>query len=272
MSSVHLLEHISLGLGSSSEAEKRAKKKEKEMRRILKRLSSTNAPRPVSRGSWSRKLKRHVLISLTVAQMLEFFLGFVAVLVLNRLLNWRSLGRGPVRQKFTAFHGREEIVVFLIGTKVNSWWSMLKLVWRTRGAILRFFPLGKKNFESMDVLRNAGMLGSHAAGGLMGILFGSGSITVQYWESHEKLVEYSSKQRNHLDSMRQYFADVELERVFSIWHEMYVVKHEYENVYGSAALFGLAAIPGAQIIDIDRTTAHLKTGMGRKKHAMENEI
>jgi hypothetical protein len=204
--------------------------------------------------------------------MLEFILGVFFVLILNRLLNRKSLGRGALRKRYASFHGRKDgIVVFVIGTKLNSWFSVLQAV-KHLPSLLQYLKYAKNQFGNIKMLREEGMLESHQAGGLIGILFGAGSINVQYWKSHEDLVRYSNKKREHVDSMRQYYKEIEELQIFSIWHETYIVHHEYEAVYGSSRRFGLAAIPDVISIDVNKSSAALKTGMGRMEHAMKNEI
>lgn len=176
-------------------------------------------------------------------------------LVLRRLISIRtSDGTGAMRRRFTAFLPRKEVgkdsfVVFLIGARVNSWWTLLANL----PAAFGFLKLGGPTFANAEVSRDkVGLLSVRKYGGLLDLLFGDGNVEVQYWDSFESLTAFNNN-RHHAASRAQYYREAEATQAVSIWHETYIVRPgDYEAVYGNCPPIGLSAIRNATLVDVPR--------------------
>jgi hypothetical protein len=121
----------------------------------------------------------------------------------------------------------EEIVVFLIGMRINKLWKVHKWlpVARAMGRMLR----------ELESDADAGLLGVEGFGVINGVL-------VQYWRSFEHLESYAvDKAREHAPAWAAFNKAVSSSGDVGIWHETYRVRPgDYECVYNNMPAFGLA--------------------------------
>ena len=120
-----------------------------------------------------------------------------------------------------------EVVVFLIGMRVNKLWKIHK--WLPVA-----LAMGRM-LQEIEKDRATGFLGVEAFGALRPVL-------VQYWRSFEHLEQYAlDKAREHLPAWKAFNRAVGSNGDVGIWHETYRVRAgDYECVYNNMPLFGLA--------------------------------
>jgi len=131
----------------------------------------------------------------------------------------------------TAHQG--EIVVFLIGMRVNRWWKPWQWL-RTALAMPKMIAELTKHPE-------LGLLSAEA-------WFGRTTIMVSYWQSTEQLLAYA-KARNsaHLPAWRAFNKHIGTSGDVGIWHETYRVRPgDYENVYLNMPAFGMGKAVGLE--------------------------
>ncbi len=140
-----------------------------------------------------------------------------------------------------------ELVVFLIGMRVNRWWKPHKWV-----------PV------SMAMAR---MLEELYANPDLGLLhheqwFGRTAILVQYWRDMESLMAYArAKDAEHLPAWRDFNKRVGMNGDVGIWHETYrIPAGAYEVIYGNMPTFGLAQALGSVPVRGHRVTAGGRLG------------
>lgn len=136
--------------------------------------------------------------------------------------------------RFAADTGADGKVLFLIGMRINRLWQ----VWR-------WFPV----FTAMprmliELQRNPDL-------GLVGrprtMVSGRVILVWQYWESLDKLIDYSkAADRVHLPAWRKFNRVVRDNGSVGIFHETHLLSDAtVETVYGNMPTFGLAAVTGA---------------------------
>ena len=190
------------------------------------------------------------------------------LLVLRRVSAlWASDAVGPMRRRVTAIvgpeqNGGEPVVLFLIGSRLNSWPAFFLHL----PQVLRFLFLAGPTFNNVGANRKAhGLLNTRIHASVIDLLFGDGVVHIQYWKSLEALRTFNTS-ADHAASFGQYFRELVNTGAFAIWHELYVVRPgEYENVYGNCPLIGFGAIPGAKIVEIDKTLASATARMAATK-------
>lgn len=133
--------------------------------------------------------------------------------------------------RFTADLGdREEIVVFVIGMRINRFWQF----WRWVPVFLAM-PRMVSELRSDPTL---GLLGSPR-------YFASGRVfmLIQYWRSFEDLERYARAPEGlHLNAWRAFNRRVRDNGSVGIFHETYrVPARAVETIYGNMPAFGLAA-------------------------------
>ena len=118
----------------------------------------------------------------------------------------------------------DEVVVFLIGMRINKLWKLHKWlpVARAMGRMLK----------ELEDDPGSGFLGVERAGG----------IIVQYWRSFEHLERYAKdRSREHIPAWQAFNEAVSSNGDVGIWHETYRVRPgDYECVYNNMPPFGLA--------------------------------
>ena len=120
-----------------------------------------------------------------------------------------------------------EVVVFLIGMRINRWRSV-RTWWRVAAAMPRMVRELQADPES-------GFLGGHS-------WFGNPTIMVQYWRSFEDLERYAKdSSREHRPAWAAFNRAVAGNGTVGIWHETYRVRPgDMEAVYNNMPRFGLA--------------------------------
>jgi len=121
-----------------------------------------------------------------------------------------------------------ELVVFLIGMRVNRWWR--PGLWVPVALAMR------RMLRELRAHPEAGLLGFELGG------LGNPVFVVQYWRSAEQLMAYAtSKDGEHFPTWVAFQARAAGSGAVGIWHETYVVR-EHETLYHNMPRFGLGAV------------------------------
>lgn len=141
--------------------------------------------------------------------------------------------------------GNGNIVVFLIGMRVNRWWKP----WQWIRTVLGMTRVLKELYAHPEL----GFLGEES-------WFGRTTMMVSYWKSTEHLIAYAkSRNAEHLPAWRAFNKHVGTNGDVGIWHETYDVNAgAYENVYVNMPAFGLGKAMG-----LIPATGHRATAGGR---------
>ena len=120
-------------------------------------------------------------------------------------------------------------VVFLIGMRINYFWKIHKWF-----PIFLSFP---KMIKELIKNQSLGYLGGET-------WFGRNIISIQYWESFEKLEHFAkSKDLSHLPEWQRFLKKVGTNGDVGIWHETYIIKKgQYENIYANMPPFLLGKV------------------------------
>jgi len=137
----------------------------------------------------------------------------------------------------TIFPGRytadvsEPCVVFLIGMRVNRFWSIKKW-FSVAGAMGPMMATLSEHPEK-------GMLGSRTFFRLWPLE----TCMVSYWRSFEDLTQFArNSQDPHWQSWQRFMKDIGGDGSVGIWHETYRVEPaSCESIYGNMPAYGLAA-------------------------------
>lgn len=123
-----------------------------------------------------------------------------------------------------------DVVVFLIGMRVNQWWR-LRQWWPVFVAMPRML---RELYDDPG----SGLLGHR-------LLIGAGGpVVVQYWSDAERLVAYArAADRKHRPAWQRFNAGARTaDGAVGIWHETYVVPAgSHESIYVATPVAGLAA-------------------------------
>lgn len=121
----------------------------------------------------------------------------------------------------------DEIVVFLIGMRINRLWKVHKW-WPLVTAMPRML-------RELAADRDSGFLGVES-------WFGNPTIAVQYWRSFEHLERYAKDSaRLHRPAWAAFNRAIAGNSDVGVWHEAYRVRPgDYECVYNNMPPFGLA--------------------------------
>ena len=146
--------------------------------------------------------------------------------------------------------GRDEVVVFLIGMRVNRLWQ----VWRW-APVLAAMP---RMIAELVKDPSRGMLGRPRT-----FLSGRVVLVVQYWNSFEDLERYArDRQAQHLPAWRAFNRRIRDNGSVGIYHETYrVPAADLETVYANMPAFGLAAATSAVPVAGGRHTAAARLGV-----------
>ena len=134
---------------------------------------------------------------------------------------------GDIREERVTAEIEDEVVVFVIGMRINKLWKVHKWlpVARAMGRMLK----------ELEVDPDAGLLGVEGFGVVNGVL-------MQYWRSFEHLESYAvDKAREHAPAWAAFNKAMRSNGDVGIWHETYRVRPgDYECVYNNMPPFGLA--------------------------------
>lgn len=152
--------------------------------------------------------------------------------------------------RLTARHSGE-IIVFVIGMRINRWWAVGKWwpVFRAMGAMLR--ELGRDP--------NSGFLGAEFA--LKGLRT---PVLIQYWRSYDDLDCYAhDAARLHKPAWIAFNKAIGGDGSVGIYHETYVVPAGgHETIYANMPPFGLGKVLGTEPATGSRATARARLGGG----------
>jgi len=132
--------------------------------------------------------------------------------------------------RFTA-QTDQAFVVFLIGMRVNKFWSLSK-----------WLPVAQSMAPMLKTLSEnpeKGFLGGESFFRFSPV----GTLLLSYWHSFEDLENFArSPSEPHLKAWRSFNKAVGTDGSVGIWHETYLVNQgKYEAVYRNMPKFGLAA-------------------------------
>jgi hypothetical protein len=135
-----------------------------------------------------------------------------------------------------------EVVVFLIGMRINKWWKIHKWL----PVVLAMPRMLRELKQNPDL----GFLDCHAWAGQT-------FIVLQYWRSLDQLYAYAkNRDHAHLPAWAAFNRAIGKGGDVGIWHETYRTRAgDYETIYANMPLFGLA-----------RATKSVKA-MGRRETA-----
>jgi len=119
-----------------------------------------------------------------------------------------------------------EVVVFLIGMRINKLWKIHKWL-----PVALAMPRMLKELEKNPDL---GFLGADT-------WFARNVIVLQYWRSIEDLQAYAkNRDRAHLPAWAAFNKAIAKNGDVGIWHETYRTREgDYETIYANMPLFGL---------------------------------
>lgn len=156
---------------------------------------------------------------------------------------------GIVRGRQTARPGSEEIVVFLIGMRINRLWQVWKWV-------PVFAAMGRMLPELLGD-RSLGLVGRPRT-----FLSGRVIMVQQYWSSFDALEAYARHpDRRHLPAWRAFNRRVRNNGSVGIFHETYrIPPGASETVYANMPSFGLASAVGAVPVATGSSSAAQRLG------------
>src|SRR5271155_2415159 len=119
-----------------------------------------------------------------------------------------------------------EVVVFLIGMRINKLWKIHKWL-----PVAMAMPRMLKELEQHPEL---GFLGVHS-------WFGRTTISLQYWRSVEQLNAYAkNRDRAHLPAWAAFNRAIGKSGDVGVWHETYLTRAgDHETIYVNMPSFGL---------------------------------
>jgi hypothetical protein len=120
-----------------------------------------------------------------------------------------------------------DIVVFLIGMRINRLWKIHKWL-----PVALAMP---RMVRELYADPSSGFLGAHA-------WFGITTVMLQYWRSFDHLETYAKdRSQQHLPAWAAFNRVVGSSGDVGIWHETYRIRPgEYECIYNNMPAFGLA--------------------------------
>ena len=121
----------------------------------------------------------------------------------------------------------DEVVVFLIGMRVNRIWKLHKWL-----PVARAMP---RMLRELSADPDSGFLGFHQ-------WLGNPTLALQYWRSFEHLERYAKDSgRSHRSAWAAFNRTVASNGDVGIWHETYRIRAgDFECIYNNMPLFGLA--------------------------------
>ena len=133
-----------------------------------------------------------------------------------------------VKHRMTA-EVNDEIVVFLIGMRINKWWKIHKWL----PVSMAMPKMIKELYGNPDL----GFISQES-------WFGRTTIMVQYWKSLEHLESYArNRNASHLPEWSKFNKQIGNRGDVGVWHETYLIKKgSHESVYTNMPRFGLAKV------------------------------
>ncbi len=120
-----------------------------------------------------------------------------------------------------------DVVVFLIGMRVNSWWRIGQ--WLPMARAMRRMQRELEAHPELGLLARESWFGGRIP------------IDVQYWRSLDHLLAYAhGASSQHLPAWRDFNRRMKTARGVGIWHETYqVAAGQHETIYRNMPRFGL---------------------------------
>ena len=142
---------------------------------------------------------------------------------------------------------QDEVVVFLIGMRINRLWKVHKWL-----PVARAMP---RMLRELSATQDSGFLGFHQ-------WLGNPTISLQYWRSFEDLERYAKDSaRLHRPAWAAFNRAVASNGDVGIWHETYRVRPgDFECIYNNMPLFGLARATRAVSAEGQRQSARQRMG------------
>jgi hypothetical protein len=142
----------------------------------------------------------------------------------------------------------QDIVVFLIGARINRWWLL---------------PLSLPILSKMNKMLRE--LQQDPESGLLAVQPVGFGATVQYWKSYDHLDRYANDPKKvHRPTWTAYFARLFKNYAAGIWHETYVVRAgEYEAIYTNMPRRGLGLFKPLIAAHGVHTTSASRLGRGQ---------
>lgn len=139
----------------------------------------------------------------------------------------------PTTCPVTTANYHDDVVVLLIGLRINSWWAIHQWL-----PVVMAMPAMIRELQADP---DSGFLGASMA-------FGNPTIMVQYWRSMDDVLRYArDPQSMHVPAWRRFNQKVRGTGRVGVWHETYMVPASgYETVYVNMPPFGLGAIAGTR--------------------------
>jgi hypothetical protein len=158
----------------------------------------------------------------------------------------KTMTRTVFPGRYTARPERQDVTVFLIGMRANTWWRALRVAHVAR--------------EMPRMLRH---LAEHPEAGMLGFesWVGRTTLLLSYWESPEHLQRFAADpDAPHLAAWRDYARRAGTGAI-GVWHETYQVPvRDLEAVYVDMPAFGLAAATGHGRVGPGQRTARQRLG------------
>jgi hypothetical protein len=144
----------------------------------------------------------------------------------------------------------EPFVVFLIGMRVNKFWSFSQ--WSPVASAMS--PM----LSTLYKYPEKGFLGGESFFRLFPIT----TLLLSYWRSFEDLESFArSPSEPHLAAWQKFNKAIGNDGSVGIWHETYLVQPgQYEAIYGNMPTFGLAAATKHVPATGNRETARRRLG------------
>ncbi|MEV6018478.1 MULTISPECIES: DUF4188 domain-containing protein [unclassified Streptomyces] len=149
------------------------------------------------------------------------------------------MGNAPTSGRRVTAAAEGEIVVFLIGMRINRW-----------RAVRHWLPTLKampRMIKELSIDKDSGFLGYRGLSGGPRVF-----TVVQYWESREKLLAYASDQAGqHRPAWAEFNRRLRNSNgSVGIWHETYIVPAgSYESVYVDMPPTGLGEAWGVEPVE-----------------------
>lgn len=140
----------------------------------------------------------------------------------------------------------QDIVVFLIGMRINKWWALHK--W-----LPVFFSMPGMIQELYTHKSKLGFLSMESFFGL------KTTVMIQYWQSTDALLAYSKKEK-HMNAWKQFNQKVgSSSGAVAVYHETYQVKAgSYESIYVNMPSYGLGKALSPVPVLKERHTASMR--------------
>jgi len=148
--------------------------------------------------------------------------------------------------RYAAAH-EGELVVFVIGMRINRWWA----IHRWAPVAMAMGPMIAELYRNKEL----GFLDMQAA------LTPRGPVLIQYWRSYEHLERYARHGALHLKAWKDFNRKAASTKHVGIYHETYIVDAgKHEAVYVNMPKHGLGRATGIVPATGRRETARRRLG------------